>query len=325
MPDLKIRKVLSLAESKRAILDRDYCQVVIGGGPLMSTIGECTDLLEMFIHAKSIGARTVIGGCGIGPLLVPFRNTAISALLRLADSVVLRDKASADLAKSALGFEGSVSIALDPAFVWIHENRDRSTAKENKLILLALRDWPIDEYAVGVSREEAITIKSNFETELGFFVDELYKIKPDIQILPFCMHKLAVGGDDRDFYRRVFKNHPLIISSLEDKHISPKQDLINFERSTAVLAMRFHSVVFSLGTLTPFLAIDYTLGGKIKGLLSDFDEQERLLELRTFDGRQAARKLLEISPISNESLDSLVRNTSEILQKEVWTSEGSPN
>jgi polysaccharide pyruvyl transferase WcaK-like protein len=108
------------------------------------------------------------------------------------------------------------------------------------------------------------------------------------------VHKYAVGGDDRLFYRRVLGEFPEILARLDDRHRTPTEDLRLIARSRAVLAMRFHSVVFSLATKTPFLAVDYTLGGKIEGLLNDLGLQHLLISIARFEGVSAATRLVSL-------------------------------
>ena len=123
-------------------------------------------------------------------------------------------------------------------------------------------------------------------------IRELHRLEPSLEIVPFCMHKYFVGGDDRQFYRRLLTGFPKILARLDDRHRSPAEDLRFFSASRAVLAMRFHSVVFSLATNTPFLAVDYTMGGKIAGLLRDVDAPELIRSIADFDGRSTASALL---------------------------------
>ena len=118
---------------------------------------------------------------------------------------------------------------------------------------------------------------------------------PAIRLIPFCMHKYAVGGDDRIFYRRLLTRFPDILSRLDNRHRTPQEDLDLIARSRAVLAMRFHSVVFSLATNTPFLAVDYTLGGKIAGLLGDVKALPLLIPIDRFDGASTAKRLLALT------------------------------
>ncbi len=293
MPDLGIDRVFTLGEAFANVTAGRYCAVAIGGGPLMSSIPWCTHLLEIFAAAKQAGTKCLIAGCGIGPLYVDYRNAAIKHLLELADEVVLRDQGSAQLARDLLKVERKCEVALDPAFIWIRR-RSRFAERDSQQILLALRNWPIEEFAARMERTQAERIKAAYEQELILMMDEILRIDPTIRLVPFCMHKYAVGGDDRIFYRRLLTQFPDILSRLDNRHRTPLEDLQLIARSRAVLAMRFHSVVFSLATDTPFLAVDYTLGGKIAGLLGDVEALGSLIPIDRFDGASAAKRLLAL-------------------------------
>ena len=86
--------------------------------------------------------------------------------------------------------------------------------------------------------------------------------------------------------------------------------------------MRFHSVVFSLATKTPFLAVDYTLGGKITGLLEDVQMPDRLVSIERFDGADTAKRLLAASaPVAD--LDAKITATESALVRafaRLWAS-----
>ena len=294
MPDLGIERVLTLGEAFATVTAAQYRAVIIAGGPLMSSIPWCTHFLEIFAAAKQAGTKCLIAGCGIGPLYVDYRNAAIKHLLELADEVVLRDQGSAQIARDVLKVERKCEVALDPAFIWIRR-RSRSFERDPKQILLALRNWPIEEFAARMERTQAEQIKAAFEKQLIVMIDEILRIDPAIRLLPFCMHKYAVGGDDRIFYRRLLTRFPDILSRLDNRHRTPLEDLHLIARSRAVLAMRFHSVVFSLATNTPFLAVDYTLGGKIAGLLGDVNALPSLIPIDRFDGASTAKRLLALT------------------------------
>jgi polysaccharide pyruvyl transferase WcaK-like protein len=293
MPDLRIERVLNLGEAFASVAAAQYRAVAIAGGPLMSSIPWCTHLLEIFAAAKQAGSKCLIAGCGIGPLYVDYRNAAIKHLLELADEVVLRDRGSAQIARDVLEVERKCEVALDPAFVWIRR-RSKSSGRDSKQILLALRDWPIEEFAARMERTYAEQIKAAYEKQLILMIDEMLRIDPTLRLVPFCMHKYAVGGDDRIFYRRLLTQFPDILSRLDNRHRTPLEDLHLITRSRAVLAMRFHSVVFSLATNTPFLAVDYTLGGKIAGLLGDVNALPLLIPIDRFDGATTAKRLLTL-------------------------------
>jgi polysaccharide pyruvyl transferase WcaK-like protein len=293
MPDLRIDRVLSFGEALAGILKNEFAAIAVVG-PLMSSIRRCTHLFELFAAAKISGTKAIVAGCGVGPLQVEHRNAAIKHMLELADEVILRDTASAERARTKLDVKRPYVVAPDAAFLWIRRQNPLSVERDNRRVLLALRDWPLNEFGVGIHPSTAANVKERYEAELIEMIRELHRLEPSLQIVPFCMHKYFVGGDDRKFYRRLLKGFPQILLRLDDRHRAPAEDLRFFATSRAVLAMRFHSVVFSLATNTPFLAVDYTMGGKIAGLLSDVGAPELMRSIADFDGRSTASGLLSV-------------------------------
>ena len=64
--------------------------------------------------------------------------------------------------------------------------------------------------------------------------------------------------------------------------MSPGEILSRLQASTMALCMRYHSVLFARELGTPFLALDYTRGGKVAGYLGDVGESDRLVSLDDF-------------------------------------------
>ena len=313
MPELKISTILTLEGAKSKAATGHYDAICIAGGPLMHGIDERIDLYELMAVGHRQGARTVVAGCGVGPLPPSGKDRFIKGILHTADSVMLRDTASVLTTKKNLKLIRNLKSGVDPAFIWIREQMKRNEAvkaeSRKNQILLAVRDWPVHEYAANLDPQEASTIKDKFEAELLNFVSAIHQSHPEIQVIPFCMHKLAIGGDDRAFYRRIFKNCPDILANLDNLHTDPYNDLKLFTESRAVLAMRFHSVVFSIATSTPFLAIDYTLGGKINGLLNDLGLSDHYRSLANFNGTEAAASILTQNFKNCAQLDELIEET----------------
>ena len=295
MPDLGIGRILSFGEALAGILRNEFGAIAVVG-PLMSSIRRCAHLFELFAAAKVSGTRAIVAGCGLGPLQVEHRNAAIKHILELADEIVLRDTASAELARTIFDVKHPYVVAPDAAFLWIRRQKLPFVERDRRRVLLALRDWPLNEFGAGIEPSTAASVKERYEAELVEMIRELHRLEPSLEIVPFCMHKYFVGGDDRKFYRRLLKEFPEILARLDDRHRPPAEDLRLFSTSRAVLAMRFHSVVFSLATKTPFLAVDYTMGGKIAGLLRDVNTPELMRSIADFDGRSTASALLAAEP-----------------------------
>jgi len=309
MPDLSIQDNLSHDQSRQRLNEGKYGTVVLGGGPLMTIIGECTTLYEMFALGKQSGARCVVAGCGVGPLTHAERNPAILGMLNAADAVVLRDQASVQSARDQLGYTGEATSCIDPAAVWIHEQLQANPAppRDPNRVLLALREWSYPSYASELSTEQSLAITDQYHQQVRQLIHTLRERQSNTEIVPFCMHKYAVGGDDRMFYRERFGDDEAFMAHLDVRHRTPAEDLQTIATSGRMLTMRFHSLVFALITRTPFFALDYTRGGKIRGLLEDLGMADRMVAIDDFDGVAAAEKLLstqEVPDISDRVRDA---------------------
>ena len=201
MSDLSIDKNLSIQQAIDSVKNGDYSFVSMAGGPLMSSIDEVLDILKLFSVSKSFGARVSIAGCGLGPLTSNYRDKAIHRIFQLSDSILLRDQNSVDLACSTFKLKQNLKVGIDPAFHWIKKVKITEPLSRGNNVLFALRDWPIDEYATNL--QNASKIKLKFENELIKFKE---KIKKNHCVVPFSMHKYAIGNDDRFYHYKLWKS-----------------------------------------------------------------------------------------------------------------------
>jgi polysaccharide pyruvyl transferase WcaK-like protein len=243
-------------------------------------------MLAIFETAKRAGQRTLVAGCGVGPLGDGWHNAAICQLLKLADVRIFRDERSRELA-AQLGVNTTEDqVAEDPAFTWLalqtHETKRARVLNAPKILLLGLRDFPDEQYARHLSSAERKTLKLRYERAVLEALSQLIRLYPDLVIRPLPMCTNHFGDDDRWFYRRLFrsKHHltPNLDMSLLGAELAPKAYCGAYEEATAALTMRFHSVVFALGLGVPTVAIDYTLGrGKVCSLAECFGISHRSL------------------------------------------------
>jgi len=293
MPELDLRDILTVSEARNRIAQRKYHTVAIAGGPLMSPVAEVFELLGLFSEAAASETGRAILGCGIGPLgASDRRDAAIAQLLNLSGKTVLRDQSSLDTARARLAFAGQADVAPDPAFIWAAKECNTKAPAREDTVLLALRDWPIDEYAQDMPADQAAAVKARFESELLEMVNELQHLAPHLNLKPVPMHTHARGGDDRMFFQRLFGGMPGLRESWSWKRVTPETQFAQFRTARAVVAMRFHSAVLAAAAGTPFVAIDYTRGGKIAGLMKSIAEGEAPLRIDTFSGRDAAARII---------------------------------
>lgn len=273
MPELAGATIIPLEDAVERTSAMDM--VMFGGGPLMA-VNAILDMLAIFRAAASRGKPTVIAGCGVGPLGSDIHNTYIQRLLQLSSVRLFRDQLSFENAAS-LGVDVSRDrVTEDPAHFWL---RACSTplpnlARGGRRLLLALRDWPHQQYSKH-KPDRAQIIQSEFETAVMSCLTRLVKTVPALEVIPFPMCTNHHGGDDRWYYRRLLARHPEAYKQLDPvldkRYLSGELSLQEasgvFASADVVLGMRFHSLVFAAERGVPAVAVDYTEGrGKVAQL-----------------------------------------------------------
>lgn len=252
-------------------------ELVMGGGPLMDM--ESMAIPHMIIKlGKKFQKKTIIFGCGLGPLNKDKYIGVTKYILKEADEVLLRDRASISLAEKWTG-RSDIKYSGDPAANYIRKIHEEISLPVKKNILACfLREWP-EVYAQDV--EDFEKQRTKIEKNIA---DQIKELCSEFHLTPafYSMHTFVVGGDDRQFYRRFIKEY----FQDQDYHfdISPatvSQTVQHMLSSSMNLCMRFHSVLMAKELNTQFMAIDYTGGGKIMGLLRDADMMDRYVDIRT--------------------------------------------
>jgi MoaA/NifB/PqqE/SkfB family radical SAM enzyme/polysaccharide pyruvyl transferase WcaK-like protein len=253
-------------------------EVVMGGGPLMDMEALAVPLWA-FKVAKMYHKKTVVFGCGLGPLHSEKYIDAVKQILLLSDEVKLRDNKSVLYAQELTGRQDIVNSG-DGAYAYVSKLDKQITVTEQKPVLACfLREWST-EYKGTLSETEFFEIRDKFEANIAFLIKQFCKengVKPAF----YPMHTFTVGGDDREFYRRFIKKH---FDGKDyffyNKNAQVRTTIEAMKTAKYNLCMRFHSVLFAHTLRTNFMAIDYTQGGKIHNFLSDNQDLDRLLDLK---------------------------------------------
>lgn len=273
MPELQNAFICTVAEGIKLSTAMDL--VVFGGGPLMA-LDNLAEMIAIFERAAQHGVPTLMAGCGVGPLGASWHNKAVKRLLKRFSQRIYRDEKSRQLAVE-LGVKADTDIvAEDPAFTWLEQKSSSFRPRKHKQVedltlIMGLRKWPYSQYAYHLSAAEGELIKDRFEAALIEGLAQLLERFPGVKILPFPMCTNHLGGDDRWYYRELFRKYKNLADALDysalSRELSPDEALNFFAEADAALTMRFHSLVFALGLGLPCVAIDYTLGrGKVASL-----------------------------------------------------------
>ena len=252
-------------------------EVVMGGGPLMD-LQELGIILAAFAVAAANGKRRVVYGCGVGPLQDVFCIDAAKRILTLADEITLRDQASVAYAAELSG-RRDIRCVGDPAANYVRSRRSALSQPEQRPVLACfLREWPAG-YRGSRSVEEYNQLKDRFERNLGNQIRRVCEAK-GLRPALYSMHCFFEGCDDRRYNSRFARQHLQGLDPLVELRPSSVDSIIQSMReATACISMRFHSVLFAHTLGVNYLAIDYTLGGKVQGFLNDQQATDRMIPL----------------------------------------------
>jgi len=248
--------------------------ICVGGGPLME-LEELSLIMWAFKTAKRHNKKTHIFGCGIGPLYTDEKKNAVKEILTLADTIELRDKKSKELALEMYPL-CDISVIPDPSVKVISEQKIIST-KKNSILACYFRELTL-EYRSNMTTDIFLEFKEQFEKALAENV-RLLCTKHNLIPHFYSMHNFVVGNDDRDFNYRFAKTLSDINPYVENKLSTVENIAIAMQNSIFNLCMRFHSVVFAYTLGVPFVAIDYTSGGKIHSFMDDHNMLNMLINM----------------------------------------------
>lgn len=311
MVELDDVEVASIDHALRVSATMDY--VVFGGGPLMA-INPLAPMQVIFERAKQAGVATVAAGVGVGPMGSPWLNQSVRKILDLCDVRIYRDEKSKRNALELGVLSEDDPVAEDPAYTWLRDlppsEKDES-GKSGKVLLLGLRDFPYRDYASDLSEREALKLKQNYETVMVDVVRELMSKNPRLIVRPLPMCTNHFGSDDRWFYRRLFRDLAATGANLDYSLLGPEQTPLEyahaFQGADAVLAMRFHSLVFGTALGKKCIAIDYTMGrGKVRSLADKHNVE--MLDMRSLESKRLCSMLNavlasnQLSGTGNQSL-----------------------
>lgn len=259
----------------RAALDSAarYDAIVMAGGPLMD-IPQTREILALFKLFADHGKPCIIEGCGVGPLHRPDLRWNVCRLARLATRISVRDHASRDLLR-LYGIRKTIEVRDDPAGTFLRAHAQPHHGADRGVIRCFLRELT-SEYPQALTSEQATA-------SLARLVGRLLEWYPAHRIELWAMHHFPVGKDDRLFARELERRVGSPRLSVQWEPSTPEEVMAAMAAAEFCVCMRFHSCVFAAQVGVPFLAIDYTAGGKIKAFLEDNRQEARLCSLEALD------------------------------------------
>ena len=232
--------------------------VIYGGGPLLES-----DTMPLWAArsalARAAGARVMLYACGIGPIRTKRTAAAVRSIVRLADTVVVRDEESATWARNARDGR-AVDISRDPAFNFVQRAATAPAERSQTRLALLLRTPP--RSALGSSN--GVMTGEDFLKLLASSLNTLLATDP-VELVGCVMYSEPGDASDHDVYRRLAAK----LAKPDRLRVAPgyhsiEQVVQTLQCSAGALTVRFHGMVFAIATETPFVAVDYEVpSGKV--------------------------------------------------------------
>ncbi len=257
-----------------ALYDTADLIVPVGGGYIRSRTGlkHCFNvplLLHPLLLGSLLGKTTVLYAQSVGPFHNKFEEWLVTFVLRRMSLVMLREDASVALL-ARLGVRDNVVRAVDSGFLLegtqkINLRKLYGIPKEHLLVGVTVRAWLDDEAQAAYEDAVARALDAIIETQ-------------SVHVVFIPQVTAAKGDDDRIVSQRVrdrmqnLGNVTLITDTPDHHTIKSLYDGLD-----VLLGTRFHSVIFSLTSHVPVLAIEYE--HKTSGIMRDLNLQKWVIKI----------------------------------------------
>jgi colanic acid/amylovoran biosynthesis protein len=252
-----LRKVADVYEQADLILP-------VGGGYIRGREGLAMRfnvplLLHPLLIGHLLGKPTVLYPQSVGPFVNAFENKIVAWVLKRMTLVMLREDTSVDLL-ARLGVTHNVVRAVDSGFLL------RSAQRLN---IHKTYHIPANKLIVGVTVRSWLTgmTQTSYERAVAEALDNIVE-QFGVHILFIPQVTATKGDDDRVVSRRVhwYMGHPADATTLNTDLDHHRIKAI-YDGLDALLGTRFHSVIFSLTSFVPVVAIEYE--HKTSGIMHD--------------------------------------------------------
>lgn len=223
--------------------------VIVGGGPLC-------DMISMYMvefgvrKAKKFKKKTLIYGCGLGPLYSKEYRKCAQRIVKNSDVAIFRDQKSLEFCNNQLEIKNDkIYVSVDPAVFSTLEYKKSVKEEVSEKIVVNMRDFP-EVYSANEQSD------SNNINDLVFnIVSKLDKTNLSIEFVG--MNYFDAGGDDRVILNEFKYNYNQNIF-VYNKPLTLEETMKVFSEAKYCVGMRFHSVVMQTILNGNNYVLDYT-------------------------------------------------------------------
>ncbi|WP_158634052.1 polysaccharide pyruvyl transferase family protein [Radiobacillus deserti] len=223
--------------------------IIGGGGILMDLYGTEAFLFGMYGWLGKLGRTPVaIYGVGAGPILTKQGSIVLKSLAHLAKLVTVRDGESERLLQS-IGVTSPIHVIGDPAF---YVPKPENVQKNERPLQIGVTAVPY--YHGSYWPEEKLELYEDYIEGMARNLDELLDKHPDAQINFFATKYPQDLEVTKDIKQRMKAQDRCYV---HDQELLP-EDIVAFTaKQDVVIGTRLHSLILSLVSGTPVMAIGY--------------------------------------------------------------------
>lgn len=263
--------------------------VPVGGGYIRSRKGLAARFnIPLLLHPLLLGyileKPTILYSQSVGPFQNKIEKWMVAYVLKRMTLILLREDISVALLAN-LGVRDNVARAIDSGFLL----QSKTTVDIRKKY-----GFPSDVQLVGVTVRSWLTDRAQvaYEKAVAKALDSLVKTTPSYII--FIPQVTAIKGDDdriasnrvRNFMR--LKKSATVIAGTPDHH----QIKAIYNDLDILLGTRFHSVIFSLASYVPVLAIEYE--HKTSGIMRDLKLEDWVIKIEQATTQNLTKQLKKL-------------------------------
>src|SRR5574344_35318 len=247
MLDVQLFNSQNIKELDAAIKECDV--MVVGGGPLMGF--PALFMLEYaFAKAHKLCKRTMILGCGVGPMRKKIYERSLTNIVTKSHVSIFRDATSLQESCRITHNQEGCSI-IDPSAFAVEIFRQYNEPKPSEEIVACVREFPC-EYKINKAIDE-----NRINRKLYNFIAKIqHDNGNNICLLP--MHYFEVGGDDRTFLNKMYFSLNNQKINVQNNPLSLCETMEKISNASACIGMRFHSVVLQTLLNGNNMILDYT-------------------------------------------------------------------
>ncbi|MPS73231.1 MAG: polysaccharide pyruvyl transferase family protein [Chryseobacterium sp.] len=279
---------------------RNSDTVFVKGGGFIHAYGERTApyLMWYFLFyvrlAKRMDKKVVFLPNSYGPFKGLTVESQVKNVFNKLDLVYAREKVSADAMSKLLG--KNIPVEMDLGFFLQKGSEEKAIellnkynlSPNNKIVGITVRPWRFP------GKENPTELYEKYLNSVRDLID--YSVKKGYKVA-LCNQSIGPNSheDDcnaiKDLLKKIDKNDNVVWIN-ENLDCDDLKALYSF--FSIFVGTRFHSVIFSLTSLVPSIAIGYG-GNKAKGIMGDFNFDEFVVQIEDVTGKGLMKMFDEIS------------------------------